>query len=92
MDQAPRLDALALLRALAAELRDAIAAWERGDHIPALVTAACATIGWDVVVDVPGGTPVTGAAVALTASGGLLVRTANGDQEVLAGDVRVRRA
>ena len=57
-----------------------------------LVTAACATIGWDVAVDVPGGTPVTGKAIALTAQGGLLVRTANGDQEVLAGDVRVRRA
>ena len=83
---------MALLRALAAELRDAVAAWERGDDIPALVTAACATIGWDVAVDVPGGTPVTGTAIALTASGGLLVRTANGDQEVLAGDVRVRRA
>ena len=62
---------MALLRALAAELRDAIAAWERGDDIPALVTAACATIGWDVAVDVPGGTAVvTGKAVALTARAG----------------------
>jgi len=94
---ASSLDRVALLRALVAELRDAVASWERGDDIPALVTAACATIGWDVAVDVPGGTAgsgtvVTGTAVALTASGGLLVRTANGDQEVLAGDVRVRRA
>ena len=89
---ASSLDRVALLRALAAELRDASNAWERGDDIPALVTAACATIGWDVAVDVPGGTPVTGQAVALTAQGGLLVRTAKGDQEVLAGDVRVRRA
>ncbi|MGC4174641.1 biotin--[acetyl-CoA-carboxylase] ligase [Demequina sp.] len=94
---AASLDRVALLRALVAELRDAVAAWERGDDIPALVTAACATIGWDVAVDVPAGpnastSPVTGTAIGLTASGGLLVRTANGDQEVLAGDVRVRRA
>ena len=89
---ASSLDRVALLRALAAELRDAVAAWERGDDIPALVTAACATIGWDVAVDVPGADPVTGTAVALTASGGLLVRTTNGDREVLAGDVRVRRS
>ena len=40
----------------------------------------------------PAGSPVNGTAIALTASGGLLVRTANGDQEVLAGDVRVRKA
>jgi BirA family biotin operon repressor/biotin-[acetyl-CoA-carboxylase] ligase len=89
---ASSLDRVALLRALVAELRDAVAAWERGDDISALVTAACATIGWDVAVDVPGGSPLTGTAVALTASGGLLVRTASGDREVLAGDVRVRRA
>ncbi len=34
---ASSLDRVALLRALAAELRDAVAAWERGDDIPALV-------------------------------------------------------
>jgi BirA family biotin operon repressor/biotin-[acetyl-CoA-carboxylase] ligase len=89
---ASSLDRVTLLRALAAELRDAVAAWERGDDIPALVTSACATIGWDVTVDVPGGEPVSGTAAALTAAGGLLVRTAAGEREVLAGDVRVRRA
>ena len=86
------LDRVALLRALAAELHDAVAAWERGDDIPAMVTDACATIGWEVTVDVPGTAAVTGTAVAITAQGGLLVRTAAGDREVLAGDVRVRRA
>lgn len=89
---ASSLDRVALLRALVAELRDAVAAWERGDDIPAMVTQACATIGWDVAVDVPAGSPVNGTAIALTASGGLLVRTANGDREILAGDVRVRKA
>lgn len=89
---AASLDRVALLRALAAELRDAVNAWERGDDVRALVTAACATIGWEVVVDLPGDAPVTGTAVGLAASGGLVVRTAAGDRELLAGDVRVRRA
>ena len=89
---ASSLDRVALLRSLAAELRDASNAWERGDDIPALVTAACATIGWDVVVDTPSGELVTGKATGLSSSGGLVVRTSNGDREVLAGDVRVRRA
>jgi BirA family biotin operon repressor/biotin-[acetyl-CoA-carboxylase] ligase len=89
---AASLDRTALLRALVAELRDAVAAWERGDDVAALVTNACATIGWDVAVDVPGGSPVTGTAVGLSAAGGLVVRTSGGDREVLAGDVRVRRA
>ena len=89
---ASSLDRVSLLRALAAELRDAVAAWDRGDDIPALVASACATIGWDVTVDVPGGAPVTGRAVGLSASGGLLIRSAAGDREVLAGDVRVRKS
>ena len=89
---ASSLDRVALLRSLAAELRDASNAWERGDDIPALVTAACATIGWDVVVDTPSGELVTGKATGLSSGGGLVVRTSNGDREVLAGDVRVRRA
>ena len=89
---ATSLDRVALLRALAAELYDALAAWERGDDVRTMVADACATLGWEVTVDVPGGAPVTGTAVGLTAQGGLLVRTAHGDHEVLAGDVRVRRA
>ena len=47
---------------------------------------------WEVAVDVPGGSPVTGTAVALSDSGGLVVRTSNGEREVLAGDVRVRKS
>ena len=89
---APVVDRVALLRTLAAEVRDGVAAWEAGEDMAAQVAQVCATLGWDVTVDVPGGAPVTGTAVALAASGALVVRTAEGDREVLAGDVRVRRA
>lgn len=89
---ASSLDRVELLRSLVAELRDAVAAWERGDDIPAMVTAACATIGWDIVVDTPSGELVTGKATGLSPAGGLMVDTTRGLQEVLAGDVRVRRA
>ena len=93
---ATKLDRVALLRALTAELSDAVRTWEGTDDrgaIPAAVTEVCATIGWDVAVDVPGGSPVTGHAVGLSAQGGLIVETASGERrEILAGDVRVRRA
>lgn len=88
---AATLDRVALLRSLAAELKDAVRGWEDGEPIADAVLAACATIGWDVVVDAPGGEVVTGTAVGIAPSGGLVVRTASGDREVLAGDVRVRR-
>lgn len=89
---ASSLDRVALLRALAAELRDSVREWEDGAPIADAVVAACATIGWDIVVDAPGGEVITGKAMGIAASGGLVVRTASGDREVLAGDVRVRRA
>lgn len=98
---AESLDRVALLRVLAAELRDAVDAWvaeqesrdvPAGTSTPDAVAAACATLGWDVTVDVAAGPPVTGTAVALAPSGGLVVRTASGDVTVLAGDVRVRRS
>ena len=93
---AVQLDRVALLRALAAEVKDAVGAWSgvdelHGEPIADAVAAACATLGWEVAVDVPGGDVVTGTAVALSPQGGLVVRTATGDREVLAGDVRVRR-
>lgn len=93
---ATKLDRVALLRTLTAELHDAVTTWEGNDDpgaIPAAVAAVCATIGWDVAVDVPGGSPVTGRAVALSKQGGLIVESASGERrEILAGDVRVRRA
>ncbi|WP_430867471.1 biotin--[acetyl-CoA-carboxylase] ligase [Demequina aurantiaca] len=94
--EASKLDRVALLRVLSAELSDAVRTWEGHDGRGAIreaVTAVCATIGWEVAVDVPGGTPVTGRAVGLSAVGGLIVETASGERrEILAGDVRVRRA
>lgn len=89
---AHNLDRVALLRSLAAELRGAVDAWNAGEPIADQVSAACATLGWDVVVDVPGGAPVTGTATSLDPSGALVVTTASGPVTVLAGDVRLRRA
>ncbi len=97
---APSLDRTALLRGLAAQVRDAVETWVAdvalaGPGAPGAtadeVAAVCATLGWDVAVDVPGGETVTGRAVALAEDGGLVVRTARGEQVVRAGDVRLRR-
>lgn len=94
--EATKLDRVALLRVLTAELNDAVRTWDSSDDrgaIPAAVASVCATIGWDVAVDVPGGSPVTGRATGLSESGGLIVQTSAGERrEILAGDVRVRRA
>ena len=92
------LDRVALLRALAAELRDAVDGWVLDHHAGAqeqtadAVAGVCATLGWDVAVDVPGGSPVTGRAERLSPEGGLVIATAAGEQTILAGDVRVRRS
>lgn len=89
---ATALDRVALLRALAAELRDAVGAWQAGGPPRAAIEAITATLGWDVSVDVPGGSPVSGRAVGLDPAGALVVRVASGEERVvMAGDVRVRR-
>jgi BirA family biotin operon repressor/biotin-[acetyl-CoA-carboxylase] ligase len=95
---AASLDRTVLLRSLAGELRDAVDGWAadaaagESERVAAAVAAACATLGWEVAVDVPGGNPVSGKAVRLSPEGGLVIATASGEQTVLAGDVRVRRA
>jgi len=89
---ATALDRPALLGALAAELRDAVATWQAGGDVRGQVEKVTATLGWDVAVDVPDGPPVAGRAVGLTDGGALVVRSASGDERIVhAGDVRVRR-
>lgn len=91
----PDLDRVHVMRLLTAHLHDAVAAWEgESEHysIKPAIEAVCATIGWDVTVDVPGADPVSGRAVGLAEGGALRVQTATGVREVLAGDVRVRRS
>lgn len=94
---APSLDRAALLRVLAAEVRGAVDDWavavRAGDPsaVRRAVEEVCATVGWDVSVDVPDGEPVEGQAVRLDADGALVVLTARGERVVHAGDVRVRR-
>ncbi|MDP3889953.1 biotin--[acetyl-CoA-carboxylase] ligase [Nocardioides sp.] len=74
-----------LLRALAAEL----AGWrdDAADVLRSAYTAVCVTIGQEVRVDLPVGTPLTGRAVGIDEGGRLLVE--HGDQRtaVGAGDV-----
>lgn len=88
------LDRVRLMRSLAVHLRDAVAAWEgesADDGIRPDIERVCATIGWEVAVDMLDGAPVTGRAVGLSGTGALLVDTGAGVREVVAGDVRVRR-
>ncbi|PKQ25935.1 MAG: biotin--[acetyl-CoA-carboxylase] ligase [Actinobacteria bacterium HGW-Actinobacteria-4] len=94
--QAGTLDRVSLLRSVALELGSAVAAWEGDDtSIPIShdVAAVCASIGWDVTVDVPSGPPVAGTAIGLSDEGGLVIQTPSGQRRtVLAGDVRVRQS
>ncbi len=82
----------ALFGRIVRELDALLSAWER-DPASArdLVSPVCSTIGRDIVVDVPGASPLSGRAIGLSGEGGLNVRLAGGDvRTVLAGDVRVR--
>lgn len=54
------------------------------------VAGACVTLGRDVAVDLPGGARLEGRAQRLDRSGALVVRGAEGERPVLAGDVLVR--
>jgi BirA family biotin operon repressor/biotin-[acetyl-CoA-carboxylase] ligase len=82
----------ALFGRVVRELDAIIIAWERDPATAReLVARACATIGEDIVVDVPGAAPLSGTAVGLSSDGGLELRLASGEvRTVLAGDVRVR--
>ncbi|WNM25163.1 biotin--[acetyl-CoA-carboxylase] ligase [Demequina capsici] len=85
---------LQVLEALGAKLGEAAAAWDADPAaIREEVAEVCATLGWEVAVDVGTGAPVTGRAVGLGREGSLIVESARGGRTaVLAGDVRVRRA
>ncbi|WP_084078854.1 biotin--[acetyl-CoA-carboxylase] ligase [Demequina sp. NBRC 110057] len=92
---AASLDRVALMRSLTAHLTDAVAMWELDADLPRVhdaVEGVCASIGWDITVEQPGGESVAGRVTGLSASGALLVVTRDGEREVLAGDLRVRRA
>jgi BirA family biotin operon repressor/biotin-[acetyl-CoA-carboxylase] ligase len=84
----------ALFGRVVRELDAIIISWEREPATARdLVARSCATIGEDIVVDVPAAAPLTGTAVGLSSEGGLEVRLASGEMRtVLAGDVRVRGA
>lgn len=88
------LDRRALLDALARHVADAVGQAERDpDGLLADLAALTFTLGQHVVVEREGQPPLTGDAVALAASGALLVRAGDGaTHEVHAGDVRLRTA
>lgn len=92
---AASLDRVALMRSLTAHLTDALAMWELDAELPRVhgaVESVCASIGWDVSVEQPGGAAVTGRVTGLSHAGALLVAGRDGVHEVLAGDLHVRRA
>ncbi|MDO8106930.1 biotin--[acetyl-CoA-carboxylase] ligase [Isoptericola sp. b441] len=83
-----------LLVALLARWVELDAAWRSSGGDGAMLAdawlALSVTIGQHVVVDLPGGGRVEGAAVGLDTGGALLVRGTDGTTAVHAGDVRVR--
>ena len=80
-----RADLLVAVVARLLELEDRRRAGDPA--LPVEVGGACRTLGTDVRVDLPGGAALHGRAVALAPDGGLVVRTAEGERTVLAGDV-----
>lgn len=82
----------ALFGRIIRELDAIILVWERNPALAHdLVAPACATIGDEIVVEIPGAAPLSGRAVGLSGDGGLEVRLVSGEMRtVLAGDVRVR--
>lgn len=93
---ATTLDRAAILESLATHLSAAVDAWTGdgdGNAVARDIAAVCATIGTDVTVDVPSGTPISGRVESLAPDGGLVLVTRSGARQVVhAGDVRVRRA
>jgi BirA family transcriptional regulator, biotin operon repressor / biotin---[acetyl-CoA-carboxylase] ligase len=82
-----------VLRAFARRL----AAWRDADGAPSAILPAyreiCATIGWTVTVQLPGGDDVNGMVTEVDDLGRLVVSTPDGTTAVSAGDVvHVRRA
>ncbi len=89
---ARRLDRAVLLEALSAHVGETISELEADpDAFVEDVSAVIATLGMEVVAELPGRPPVTGEATALAPDGSLLIRTSSGAIEsVSAGDVRLR--
>ena len=70
-----------------APIREAYDAWQQGDDLAESYASACVTVGQAVRVDLPDGSVLEGQAITVDGSGRLVVETAEGRQEVGAGDV-----
>lgn len=88
----PTPDRTEVLVHVLAAIRESYDAWQLGGEPGATrlaesYAAACRTVGRDVRVDLPAGGVLEGRAVAVDPSGRLVVESADGRQEVGAGDV-----
>lgn len=98
LEGASTTDRLTLAKAVLRRLDGLLAEWEAGAGLPSFeltssYEAACATIGAEVRVELPGQRRVEGRAVGIDGSGRLLVQTGSGTQALGAGDVvQVRRS
>jgi BirA family biotin operon repressor/biotin-[acetyl-CoA-carboxylase] ligase len=77
----------AVLRGIAAEYDEWVAAIGAPHAFLSAYRELCATIGRRVRVELPGGTAVEGLATGVDDDGSLIVRTATGARAVTAGDV-----
>jgi BirA family biotin operon repressor/biotin-[acetyl-CoA-carboxylase] ligase len=85
-------DRVDVLVAVLAAIREGYDDWRLGgepasERLAASYAAACLTVGRQVRVDLPDGSVLEGRAVAVDASGRLVVEAADGRHEVGAGDV-----
>jgi BirA family biotin operon repressor/biotin-[acetyl-CoA-carboxylase] ligase len=81
-----------VLLGVVAAVREGYDAWQVGgseaaSRLASSYVAACATVGQDVRVDLPGGTAIAGRAVDVDIDGRLVVETSDGVEKVGAGDV-----
>jgi BirA family biotin operon repressor/biotin-[acetyl-CoA-carboxylase] ligase len=97
LEGASMTDRSTLVKAVLRRLDGLLAEWERhggepGEQLRGAYVAACATVGQQVRIDLPGGATVIGEAVGIDDAGRLLVHTESGQQSFGAGDVmHVRR-
>lgn len=98
IERASTTDRATLVKAILRRLDGLLAEWEAGTGEPSAALrdayeSACATIGQQVRVELPGRETVEGEAVGVDGSGRLLVQTGSGRQALGAGDVvQVRRS
>ncbi|MGC0250338.1 biotin--[acetyl-CoA-carboxylase] ligase [Pseudactinotalea sp. Z1748] len=81
-----------VLHAIVAEFAPLLTALEQGQDVRAPVEQVCVSIGADVRVELPDGSALEGTVARLASDGAMIMRTAEGEHTIRAGDVQHLRS